>query len=99
VGKPRAQKLAFVSDRDSHSLIGIYSDERSPVQWMAPSFTQDSAPRWSPDGRFIAFVREPGAGGAPDPMLEFTPSPWAIWVGDVASGNAKELWRSGPALA
>jgi dipeptidyl aminopeptidase/acylaminoacyl peptidase len=95
---PDGSKLAFVSDRDSHSLIGIYSDERSPVQWMAPSFTQDSAPRWSPDGKFIAFVREPGAGGAPEPMLEFKPSPWAIWIGEVASGDAKELWRSGSAL-
>ena len=54
---------------------------------------------WSPDGRRVAFVREPGRGGARRPPLEQTPQPWSIWVADVGTGEGHEVWRSGEALA
>ncbi|MFH4176124.1 hypothetical protein WAJ79_24570, partial [Acinetobacter baumannii] len=51
VWSPDASRLAFVSDRGTHSLIGIYTDERTPILWLAPSTSRDTHPRWSPDGR------------------------------------------------
>ncbi len=91
---PDGKRLAFVSDRDDHSFIGIYSDEKSPLLYLAPSTGIDDSPRWSPDGTQIAFVRRPGHGGAPEPILEQTPQPWSIWVANAAEGSAHAVWRS-----
>ncbi len=51
-------------------------------------------PRWSPDGTRIAFVRRPGRGGPAAPPLDPRPQPWSIWVADVKTGEAREVWRS-----
>lgn len=94
VWSPDASRLAFVSDRGTHSLIGIYTDERTPILWLAPSTSRDTHPRWSPDGRRLVFVRRPGAGGPPEPVLEQRPTPWAIWMADASTGQARPLWTS-----
>ena len=40
-------------------------------------------------------IRAPaGAGGAPEPLLGQRPSPWAIWIADVATGEGRPLWKS-----
>ena len=39
-------------------------------------------PVWSMDGRKIAFVRQPGTGGAPRNPLEEPESSWSIRVAD-----------------
>ncbi|HCM76968.1 MAG TPA: peptidase S9 [Cytophagales bacterium] len=96
---PDGSKLAFVADRDDHELIGIYSFNNNTISWMAPSFSKDSSPRWSRDGSKIAFVRTPGDGGIPKPLLTRQHRPWSIWVGDVASGVAKQIWESPKTLA
>lgn len=91
---PDGKALAFVSDRDDHSFIGIYRDGRADIQYLAPSTTQDTMPRWSPDGGRVAFVRQPGQGGAPQPILKQVPAPWSIWVADAATGDASRVWQS-----
>lgn len=96
---PDGSRLAFVSDRGDHAFIGIFTSEKQPLEYLAPSTRRDFSPRWSPDGRRIAFVRIPGKGGAPRPILKLTPTPWAIWVADVASGKAHAVWESPDTLA
>lgn len=91
---PDGSKLAFVSSRDDHALIGVFSGDDKPIQWIAPDFSRDSSPRWSPDGQNIVFVRTPGSGGAPDSLLRRKHNAWAIWTANVASGTAQKIWEA-----
>jgi dipeptidyl aminopeptidase/acylaminoacyl peptidase len=95
---PDGSRLAFVSDRGDHSLIGIFSDETAPILWIAPATSRDGSPRWAPDGSRLAFVRRPGRGGPPEPALAPSHEPWSIWIADAASGEGRERWRA-PATA
>jgi len=57
---PDGKKIAFVSDRVDHSLIGIYDVAKRDVTFLAPSVDHDTSPTWSPDGKRVAFIRRPG---------------------------------------
>ncbi|MGA9342459.1 MAG: prolyl oligopeptidase family serine peptidase [Rhodanobacteraceae bacterium] len=94
VYSPDGNRLAFVSSRDTHSFVGIFSGEKQPILYLAPSTGLDSAPCWSADGKHIAFVRQPGNGGAPQPILVQTPQPWSIWIADATSGSGRAVWQS-----
>ena len=98
VWSPDGRTLAFVSDREDHSFIALFTDTRHPIRYLAPATSRDSDPVWSPDGRAIAYVRQPGRGGVPKSPLVPQPSPWAIWVADVEGGTAHQAWQSGAAL-
>ncbi len=98
VWSPDGSRLAFVSTRDDHSFIGVWRGAGEPLLWMAPTTSLDGDPVWSPNGARIAFTRQPGRGGAPDPLLETVAQPWAILVGDAATGAAKTVWTSGKGL-
>jgi len=95
---PDGSRLAFVSGRGDHAFVGIFTADTAPLRWVAPSTTRDGSPRWSPDGRRLVFVRRPGTGGAPDSALVLRPQPWALWVADAGTGEARELWRSAATL-
>jgi dipeptidyl aminopeptidase/acylaminoacyl peptidase len=96
---PDGAKLAFASSRDGdHAFIGVFASDAQPIEWLAPSTGVDREPVWSPDGRTVAFTRQPGRGGAPQPILEREPRPWAIWTADVATGAGKPVWKSGQDL-
>jgi dipeptidyl aminopeptidase/acylaminoacyl peptidase len=94
---PDSKKIAFVSNRGDHSFIGIYELGKPTILWMQPSVDRDSLPRWSRDGRQIAFVRLHGT-MQKQPTLPLRPNPWAIYVGDPATGAAKAIWHSGTDL-
>jgi dipeptidyl aminopeptidase/acylaminoacyl peptidase len=91
---PNGKTLAFTSAREDHSFIALYSGKEQPIRYLAPSTSRDFHPHWSPDGKEIAFVRRPGKGGAPQPLFEPHPEPWAIWVADVATGTGHAVWTS-----
>lgn len=95
---PDGKKLAFNSSRASHSLIAVYDFEKQAIKYIAPSIDRDSAPRWSLDGKHIAFIRQPARGNQPRAIFQDTPDPWAIRVADAATGEAREVWRSGNML-
>lgn len=91
---PDGTALAFVSARGSHSLVGIFRNKQTPIQWVAPAFARDGSPRWSPDGKRIAFVRQDAWGGAPDSILSPVINPWAIWTANVDDGDAAPIWSA-----
>ncbi|HEU4631772.1 MAG TPA: prolyl oligopeptidase family serine peptidase [Gemmatimonadaceae bacterium] len=91
---PDGSRLAFVSSRGDHAFIGIYTNDSTPIRWIAPSTSRDASPRWSPDGTRLAFVRRPGSGGAPDSILVQRHNPWAVWTADARTGEARALWTA-----
>jgi dipeptidyl aminopeptidase/acylaminoacyl peptidase len=96
---PDGRTLAFVSNRDDHSFIGLFVDPETPVRYLSPTTSRDVDPVWSADGRTIAFIRMPGRGGAPRSPLRQPPQPWAIWIARAdGSEPARQVWQSGPSL-
>src|SRR2546422_10713461 len=77
-----------------HSFIAIYDFGRDSVRYLAPSADRDVSPRWSPDGKRIAFMRLPGL-HEKHPLIPVPVTPWSIWVSDTATGTGKEIWHTG----
>lgn len=91
---PDGSRLAFSIGRGDHSFIGVFTNAETPIQWLAPNFNHDTSPQWSPDGTRITFIRTPGNGGAPDSVLTRRHRPWAVWMADIKTGSAKQLWKA-----
>lgn len=88
------RQLAFVSNRTGHSIIGVYTNGADALTWIAPAFSRDASPQWSPDGSKLVFIRRPVTGGTPDSILVRKHNPWSIYVADLASNKASLLWKA-----
>jgi len=91
---PDGKSLAFVSDRDDHGFIGVFSFAQKSLRYLDPSTEIDSAPVWSPDSRRIAFLRQPPDTSGIDFKPRRTAQPWSIRVADVANGEGHEVWHA-----
>ena len=96
---PDGKKLLFISSRGDHAFVGIYENQETPIHWIAPSFSRDRSARWSKDGKQVVFVRTPGGGGEAQSLLEQRHNPWSIWVAEVSSAEAKQIWKAPATLA
>jgi dipeptidyl aminopeptidase/acylaminoacyl peptidase len=92
---PDGARLAFVSSRANHSMVGVYDLAAKTITWMAPSIDSDDYPTWSPDGRRIAFVRSP-SGENQLQGLNREGTPWSLWVADASTGQGQRIWVSKP---
>ena len=94
---PDGKRLAFVSNRDRHSFVGVWDFAANALRYIDPSTDQDGAPVWSPDGKSLAFTRT--ASRVSDlifvPERE-SPIPWSIRVADASTGTSREVWRAKP---
>src|SRR5262249_45512074 len=91
---PDGSQLAFVSAGGDHSFIAIYEPKAGNIRFLEPSIDRDIDPRWSPDGKRIAYIRLFNITDTPSADRERI-QPWAIRVVDAASGQGREVWRSG----
>jgi dipeptidyl aminopeptidase/acylaminoacyl peptidase len=58
---PDSARIAFVSNRNDHSFVGIYDIAKRKITYLSPSVDRDTSPTWSPDGKRVAFIRRPGS--------------------------------------
>jgi dipeptidyl aminopeptidase/acylaminoacyl peptidase len=91
---PDGSQLAFVTNRGDHSFIGIYDPRAADVRFLSPSVDRDLLPRWSADSRRIAFIRLFNISDNFSLDRERL-QPWAIFVADARTGDAKQIWHSG----
>jgi dipeptidyl-peptidase-4 len=97
VWSPDGTRIAFVSGREDHSLVGVFDLGRRKITWIAPSVDRDDDPRWSGDGTRIAFVRRAGLAFGTEvmgPYFRRGPADLAFWTADAATGQGREVWRS-----
>src|SRR5579875_1148386 len=94
---PDGREIAFTSNRGDHSFIAIYDFGKQSIRYLQPSVDHDSLPRWSPDGTKIAYVKTAGSERGL-PLIPLRPEPWSIWIGDISTGKAHAIWRSGDAM-
>ena len=94
---PDGSKIAFVTNRNDHSFIGVFNLAARKITWIAPNVDRDSDPHWSADGKNIVFLRRPGlqygsASGVGGYRGGGVASQ-AIWIADVEKATAKKLWE------
>ncbi len=90
------KRLAFVSHRGSHSLIGVYDFGGRTIVWLNPSLDYDSSPAFSPDGARIAFIHVLAEKILPDFFSRRSGRPWSIWTADVKTGQGGRVWVADP---
>lgn len=66
----------------------------SAVHYISPSADRDLFPRWSSDGKQIAFIRTAGQENKL-PLIPVRPRPWSLWIADTNNYTARQIWRSG----
>jgi dipeptidyl aminopeptidase/acylaminoacyl peptidase len=91
---PDGARLAFVSDRDDHSFIAVYTVASGAVSYLDPSTDLDTNPTWSPDSTHIAFLRIPPDKDALLFVAHRTALPWSVRVADVATSKGHEIFHA-----
>ncbi|HSJ10012.1 MAG TPA: hypothetical protein VK928_08860, partial [Longimicrobiales bacterium] len=54
---PDGSRIAFSSARDGRAILGTFDTRTSVLTWLTNTVDRDAMPRWSRDGRHIAFIR------------------------------------------
>ncbi|HZO21715.1 MAG TPA: prolyl oligopeptidase family serine peptidase [Steroidobacteraceae bacterium] len=87
------RRLAFVSSRGSHSIVGVYEFGSRHIVWLSASLDQDASPVFAPGGTQLAFIRVPSE-KSPEFVAHASGTPWSIWVADTLSGQGHRVWRA-----
>jgi dipeptidyl aminopeptidase/acylaminoacyl peptidase len=91
---PDGSRLAFVSARGDHSVIGVYDLAAKAIIWLQPSLDTDSSPVWSADGSRLAYIRLPAGAGGFFAGDWHDAQPWSIWVADARTGAGRTVWTA-----
>jgi dipeptidyl aminopeptidase/acylaminoacyl peptidase len=90
---PDGKKLAFISARKEHSLVGVFEFATKTITWLSPSLDHDTSPVFSAAGTEVAFIRVPSE-KHPEFVSNRAGQPWSIWVADAASGEGRRVWAA-----
>jgi dipeptidyl aminopeptidase/acylaminoacyl peptidase len=91
---PDGTRLVFSSARGDHAFISIYEPRAGRIRLIQASVDRDISPRWSADGRRVAFIRLYNVTDTQTVERERV-QPWSIWVVDATTGEGLEIWKSG----
>ena len=92
---PDGKRLAFTSNRERHSFIGVWDFDAKTLRYMSPTTDEDVGEVWSPDGKSLAFIRTPST--VSDLIFvaqRESPIPWSIRLADPSTGTSREIWRA-----
>jgi len=92
---PDGLRIAFVSSRTRHSIIGVFDLAKKQIVWISPGIDHDGEPTWSPDGSRLAFVRFAEDINPPWAIAHPDAYPWEIWIADPATGEGTRRWAAG----
>lgn len=90
---PNEEQIAFTNRRSDHSFIGIYHLRNRSIHLLNPSLSYDSDPVWSPDGKYLAYLRIPSSD-----REFFKPrrkkSPFSILVHDIKKNHSNTIFTA-----
>jgi len=90
---PTGKEVLFTSLRKDHSFVGVFTLDSRAIRWIAPEVSKDMLPVWSPDGKQIAFIRQPGLKA--DELISFVGGrKFSVWVVDALTGKGNAIWTS-----
>lgn len=58
IWSPNSRRIAYVVDRGLEQAIATYDFPDGPERTITPAGHHDDYPQWSPDGKYLAFVRD-----------------------------------------
>lgn len=98
---PDGRRIAFASDRDSPQAVGfartydlyIIDVDSRKVDPLISAPGRESAPTWSPDGRYVAYASDES--GTPNLYLADLTSGTTARVTDLVGGAASPSWSRG----
>ena len=64
------------------------------VNYPDPSVDKDVEPVWSPDGKWIVYIRTPNTKDRLPFTEKRTGSPWSIRLLNIETGISKEIWKA-----
>jgi len=88
-------QVSFVSNRDEHAFIGVYTFSNNTIQFLDPSTYVDSDPVWNLEGTKIAFLRRPYI--RQDVLFDpkkTAAQPWQIRVVDVQNNIGSTIFTA-----
>ncbi|MEO5979725.1 MAG: prolyl oligopeptidase family serine peptidase [Chryseolinea sp.] len=91
---PDGTQIAFTSSRGDHTFVGVFDTKTLAINFLDPSFDNDTNPVWSPDGTQLAYTRTPTVKNALPFFSKRDGYPWAIRTVNVASGEVKQIWKA-----
>ena len=91
---PDGTRIAFTSARGDHAFIGVFTLSRREVTWISPSVDLDRAPRWSADGKLLAFVRTPTGSFGGNLFAPTGGGGVQLMVANPDAAQARVLWTS-----
>lgn len=91
---PDGTQVAFISNRQDHSFVGIYRLSDKSLRYLDASVDHDANPVWSPDGERIAYIRIPAEMRAYGFGPQREGEPWSIRTTALRTGQPKEIFRA-----